>query len=314
MVGIRPFRQGDRRVEYVLDPVDDEGTPGIVGEGDPRTGPGPMRVLAQNLVDAGVTKVTGRILGDTATFSRDWWAIGWKSNFPTDEVALPTALTFRRNRLSNGTPVTDPELRAANALTTALENLGVDVVGSPSSGTAPTDLPVIASVQSKPLAILLTSILGLSDNFGAEVLGKTLAYASGVRPATISAGAGVAKTYAADLGVTISAYDSSGLSSSDRVTAAGLVALLADAEMQPWGLAFQDALPMGGEGTLVNRLTDVRVHAKTGTIDGVSALAGWVWSSTNGTWLEFAIFSQGLSKTTAVSLEDQIVRILAESA
>ena len=71
---------------------------------------------------------------------------------------------------------------------------------------------------------------------------------------------------------------------------------------------------MGGEGTLANRLSDVRVHAKTGTIDGVSALAGWVWSSTNGTWLEFVILSQGLAKTTAVSIEDQIVRILAESA
>jgi D-alanyl-D-alanine carboxypeptidase/D-alanyl-D-alanine-endopeptidase (penicillin-binding protein 4) len=286
----------------------------VIGGGDPRTGPGPMRALAQALVDAGVTKVTGRILGDTATFSRDWWAIGWKTNFPDDEIALPTALTFRRNRLSNGTPITDPELRAAGALTTALENLGVDVVGAPSSGSAPTDLPVIASVQSRPVSFLLAKILGLSDNFGAEVLGKTLAFASGIRPATISAGAGVAKTYAADLGVTVSAYDSSGLSSSNRLTAAGLVALLADAEMQPWGLAFQDALPMGGEGTLANRLSDVRVHAKTGTIDGVSALAGWVWSSTNGTWLEFVILSQGLAKTTAVSIEDQIVRILAESA
>ncbi|MFM8943984.1 MAG: hypothetical protein ACKOI0_01795 [Actinomycetota bacterium] len=49
-------------------------------------------------------------------------------------------------------------------------------------------------------------------------------------------------------------------------------------------------------------------------MDGVSALAGWVWSGTNGTWLEFAILSQGLAKSSAVSIEDQIVRILAESA
>ena len=283
------------------------------GRGDPTTAGGQMLTLAKRLVARGVTKVSGSILGDTSTFSRDWWATGWKDNFPQDEVAMPTALTFKRNRVTTG-PITDPEVRAAASLTTALESLGVEVVGAPGSGRAPRDVPVIASVQSRPLELVLGSILANSDNFGAEVLGKMLAYVSGLRPATIVAGAGVAVRYAEARDVPVVAYDSSGLSSSNRVTAAGLALLLGLAEQEDWGEAFIGMLPEGGEGTLLNRLTDVDVHAKTGTISGVSALAGWVWSESRQSWIEFAILSQNVAKDTAIRIEDQIVRTIAGSA
>ncbi|MFM8998487.1 MAG: D-alanyl-D-alanine carboxypeptidase/D-alanyl-D-alanine-endopeptidase [Actinomycetota bacterium] len=285
----------------------------VRGRGDPTTGGGQMLTLAKRLVARGVTKVSGSILGDTSTFSRDWWATGWKENFPRDEVAMPTALTFKRNRTTTG-PITDPEVRAAASLTTALESLGVEVVGAPGSGRAPRDVPIIASVQSRSLEAVLGTVLANSDNFGAEVLGKMLAYVSGIRPATIVAGAGVAVDYAAERDVPVVAYDSSGLSSSNRVTAAGLVLLLGLAEQEDWGEAFIGMLPAGGEGTLLNRFADIDVHAKTGTISGVSTLAGWVWSESRQSWIEFAILSQNVAKDTAIRIEDQIVRTIAGSA
>jgi D-alanyl-D-alanine carboxypeptidase/D-alanyl-D-alanine-endopeptidase (penicillin-binding protein 4) len=283
------------------------------GRGDPTTAGGQMLTLAKRLVARGVTKVSGSILGDTSTFSRDWWATGWKDYFPRDEVAMPTALTFKRNRTTTG-PITDPEVRAAASLTTALESLGVEVVGAPGSGRAPRDVPVIASVQSRPLEMVLGTILANSDNFGAEVLGKMLAYVSGIRPATIVAGAGIAVDYAEERNVPVIAYDSSGLSSSNRVTAAGLTLLLGLAEQEDWGEAFIGMLPEGGEGTLLNRFADLDVHAKTGTISGVSSLAGWVWSESRQSWIEFAILSQNVSKDTAIRIEDQIVRTIAANA
>ena len=283
------------------------------GRGDPTTAGGQMLTLAKRLVARGVTKVSGSILGDTATFSRDWWATGWKDTFPRDEVAMPTALTFKRNRTTGG-PITDPEVRAAASLTLALESLGVEVVGAPGSGRAPRDVPVIASVQSRPIELVLGSVLANSDNFGAEVLGKMLAYVSGIRPATIAAGAGIAVDYAQERDVPVIAYDSSGLSSSNRLTAAGLTLLLSLAEQEDWGEAFIGMLPEGGEGTLLNRLADVDVHAKTGTISGVSTLAGWVWSESRQSWIEFAILSQNVSKDVAIRIEDEIVRTIAGSA
>ena len=37
------------------------------------------------------------MIGDTGPFERDWWADGWKDDFPAIEVAIPTALTFSGN-------------------------------------------------------------------------------------------------------------------------------------------------------------------------------------------------------------------------
>jgi D-alanyl-D-alanine carboxypeptidase len=59
----------------------------------------------------------------------------------------------------------------------------------------------------------------------------------------------------------------------------------------------------------VDRLHGIDVRGKTGTLDGVSALSGWIKTSRN-TWTEFSILSQGLSKATASRIEDKIVRIL----
>lgn len=286
----------------------------IRGGGDPTTAAAQMNQLAKRLVALGLTEVTGSVRGDISTFGRDWWATGWKTSFPGTEVALPTALTYRGNRSDSGQAITDPERRAAGALTGALVRLGVVVRGTAGAGSAPTDAPVLTSVESRPLRRLLVDILGMSDNFGAEVLGKTLAAAAGAEPASIAAGARVAQNWAAVHGVTIASYDASGLSYSNRVTPAGLVRLLGLSEATDWGQALLVALPAGGEGTLRNRLSDVAVRAKTGTVSSVSTLAGWVWSPRRDAWIEFAILSQGLSKSAAVLMEDQIVRILATSA
>jgi len=105
-------------------------------------------------------------------------------------------------------------------------------------------------------------------------------------------------------------FDNSGLSYGNRVTAAGIVELLTQAEDEPWGEQLRRALPTGGQGTLEDRLRDVEIRAKTGTLTDVSALSGWVLSERRGTWIEFSILSQGLSKTVASDVEDRIVRIL----
>jgi D-alanyl-D-alanine carboxypeptidase len=73
-------------------------------------------------------------------------------------------------------------------------------------------------------------------------------------------------------------------------------------------------MPAGGQGTLEGRLRDVRVRAKTGTLDGVSALSGWVWLERADTWGQFSILSQGMSKSEASAIEDRIVRIVANRA
>ena len=50
-----------------------------------------------------MTRIEGSVIGDTGPFERDWWADGWKDDFPAIEVAIPTALTFRGNVGPDGT-------------------------------------------------------------------------------------------------------------------------------------------------------------------------------------------------------------------
>ena len=280
----------------------------ILGEGDPSVGAKRMRELARAIRDAGVARVDGSVFGSTGYFKRDWRARGWKRDFPRTQVALPTALTFEGNSAS-GTHIRDPELRAARALTQALEEGGVRVTGPPGAGVPPAALTTIAEVPSAPLPELLEYTNRFSSNFYAEVLGKRLGAQRGGAPGSIRKGAAAIEGYAREHGVALDAYDASGLSYSNRVAPAGIVRLLDAAEDAPWGEALREALPGPGQGTLQGRLRHIDVHAKTGTLTNVSALSGWVYLRDRAVWAEFSILSR-LSKDRAVRIEDRIVRLI----
>ena len=68
------------------------------------------------------------------------------------------------------------------------------------------------------------------------------------------------------------------------------------ADAQPWVGTLRMALPDGGQGTLKDRLAKVRIRAKTGTLDNVSALTGWVWSDAADTWIEFSLLTSGMDE------------------
>ena len=297
----------------------------ILGGGDPTVSSGgsfarnlsvkPTRLgrLARRIKESGVERIEGRVVGSTHYFSHDWFAPGWKSYFPERYVPLPTALTFNGNT-HNGRHVSDPELRAARSLTAKLEDIGVEVSGSPAARRPPPGLTHIARVRSEPLRALIRHMNRTSSNFFAEVLGKRLGVARYGQPGSISKGAAAILGWAQTQGVDIDAFDGSGLSYDNRVSPHGLARLLDRVEERSWGDSLRKSLPTGGQGTLNDRLRSVPLRAKTGTLDNVSALSGWVWSKRRSRWLAFSILSRGMAKSTAVDLEDRIVRIINERA
>ena len=285
----------------------------IVGSGDPDNREATMRLLAQRVRDAGVSHIEGAVLGSSGYFKRDWFAPGWKRDFPRSQVALPTALTFEGNQ-AGGVHVRDPEIRAARALSRELRNLGVSVAGPAGTGKAPTGLAPVAEISSDPLPQLLDTMNRFSSNFWAEVLAKRLGVEAMGIPGSIAKGASAIHGFAAGWGVEVRAHDGSGLSYANRVSPRGLTRLLEAAEDLSWGEALRDALPEPGQGTLGGRLRHLRVHAKTGTLTSISALSGYVWLRRTSSWASFSILSRGVSKDVAVRLEDRIVRILARRA
>jgi D-alanyl-D-alanine carboxypeptidase len=292
-----------------------DGSLWILGRGDPEVGRSTIASLARQIRLAGVTQIRGRVRGSTGYFARDWWALGWKDDFPQKEIPRPTALTYLGNVGTGGAHVSDPERRAAAALRTRLRKIGIRVTGTAGAGVPPGSLTPLAEVDSAALKEIVRRMDVDSLNFHAEVLGKLLARLTVGPPATIARGARAIETFELDQGVAgFEHHDSSGLSYADRVRSQGIVRLLWAADAETWGRALRGALPGGGQGTLRDRLHDVKVRAKTGTLDRVSALSGWVWLEKRDAWSEFSILSRGMDKTAAVRMEDAIVHTVAAHA
>lgn len=297
----------------------------IAGRGDPAITAGgrfgnslpfpPTRLngLARAIDRAGIDKITGTVMGSTGYFARDWFAPGWKRSFPARYAPLASALTFEGNTHA-GRHIDDPEIRAARALRRKLRARGITVTRRAGAGKMPTGLHLLSTTPSQRLSTLVRYTSRWSSNFFAEMLGKSLGVEASGAPGTIAKGAAAVERWAADRGVALDAYDSSGLSYANRVSARGMVRLLEKASAEPWGRVLRRALPTGGQGTLKDRLRGAPVRAKTGSLDEVSALSGWVWLRRTGRWAELSILSSGLSYSRAKRVEDRIVRLLIRKA
>jgi len=299
----------------------------LVGRGDPTLATGGTFVnelpfkptylgrLAKKIKKAGVRRISGRVIGSKSYFRHDWWASGWKPSFPSEEVALPAALNFNGNT-HKGKHIANPERRAAEKLTKKLRSIGVRVGGHPKAGGLPPSASdnLIAKVASPPLRVMMQYMNRQSANFFAEVFGKFLGVARSGPPGSIAKGARAIEAFASRHGVKLTAHDSSGLSYANRVSPRALTKLLGFSEKQKWGKALRKMLPTGGEGTLEDRLHGVPIRAKTGTLDSVSTLSGWIKLKRTGTWAEFSIMSRGMPKYRAAQIEDRIVKLLRKRA
>lgn len=185
-------------------------------------------------------------------------------------------------------PVVDQARYAAGALRAALVARDVDVAGGASSGTGPLSGVVLWRHASAPLRVLLRHMLVESDNHFAEQLLRTL----GTRSASVGtegSGGEAERDVLRRLGVPddgLAIVDGSGLAPSDRVTPIALASLLARAAREPEGPVLLAALPRAGiEGTVRHRDLNAalgRTRAKSGHIEHVDALAGYVETHRHG--------------------------------
>jgi D-alanyl-D-alanine carboxypeptidase/D-alanyl-D-alanine-endopeptidase (penicillin-binding protein 4) len=217
----------------------------------------------------------------------------------------------------------DPRLLAGYALKALLEKADVKVGGDVKLGAGRGH--VLAKHLSEPLSTLLYSLGKQSDNFYAEMIFKTLAGETRGRPAkSADSGDAVVKWLssvgAADAGLVLK--NGSGLFDADRVTAWSTVQLLRwawrDPEIQPEYVA---QLSVGGvDGTLHKRfhqeLTRRRVRAKTGTLDDVIALSGYVLREDGRGPIAFSVFFNHVAgkQDGARHATDRLVELVAKYA
>jgi D-alanyl-D-alanine carboxypeptidase/D-alanyl-D-alanine-endopeptidase (penicillin-binding protein 4) len=269
----------------------------LVGGGDPvlrlpndaPSAPGPepysnFTNLVRALKAAGVHRVTGSVVGDDTRYDALRSVPGWPARYEEEEDVGPLSaldvddgLATAGGGLNLGLP---PAVQAAGILTNLLHSGGVQVAGRPTAGRTPPGSTLVAKLVSPSLDQILGVVLRASDDTAMELMTKELGFRDRGIGSTASGTAVIRADLAADhlpLGG-FANPDGSGLSRSDRVTCALLVALLERAG--PDGVLVKDLPLAGRSGTLVGELAGTiaagRVYAKTGTLDDVKALSGWV--------------------------------------
>lgn len=171
---------------------------------------------------------------------------------------------------------------AGTVLAHMLEGDGVSIAGKTFAGAAPPGTTVMWRHISPPLRVLMTHMLYHSDNHFAEQLLRTIALRRGLTPTT-AAGIQTERIFLQSHDIPIPGLhvvDGSGLAHANRVAAITLAAILYDAQRRGGDAALYFMLPQGGrQGTLSEYDFTAalgRVRAKSGHLDGVNALAGYV--------------------------------------
>jgi D-alanyl-D-alanine carboxypeptidase/D-alanyl-D-alanine-endopeptidase (penicillin-binding protein 4) len=269
----------------------------MVGGGDPVLrlpsdapgGPGPepysnVTALVTELKSVGVHRVTGSVVGDDTRYDALRTVPGWPARYEEEEDVGPlSALDIDDGLATAGGSVNEglpPAVQAAGILTNLMRTAGIQVGGGPTAGKTPPGSTLVVKLVSPPLGEILGVVLRASDDTAVELMTKELGLRERGVGSTAAGTAAVRADLAAD-GLPLSGFvdaDGSGLSRSDRVTCALLVALLERAG--PNGLLVRDLPLAARSGTLVDELNGTvaagRVYAKTGTLDYVKALSGWV--------------------------------------
>ncbi|MFB4277257.1 MULTISPECIES: D-alanyl-D-alanine carboxypeptidase/D-alanyl-D-alanine endopeptidase [unclassified Nonomuraea] len=217
--------------------------------------------------------------------------------------------------------VDDPTAYVSALFRKALAGHGVKVLGPTVAGAAPAGAKELARHESMTLGELLVPFMKLSNNIHAEILTKAMGRKV-ANQGTWSAGLKVSTDFARANGVqVINMRDGSGLSRRDGFSPGSIVQLLSAVRGKPWFTTWYESLPIAGNadrftgGTLRSRMRNTpaanNVHAKTGSLTGVTALSGYV-TSADGEPLIFSIMLNQYLSASPKDIEDKIAVRLAQ--
>jgi len=177
-----------------------------------------------------------------------------------------------------------PDEQVAGVLRELWPEMGGAWTGRAREGAVPPDARLLHTHESAPLAEIVRDVNKFSNNVMARQLYLTLATASSEPPARAALATEAVRHWLAVKGIPareLSIENGSGLSRTDRVSAASLAALLQAAWRSQVMPEFVASLPLAAvDGTMKKRLLGEPVaghaHMKTGLLSDVRAMAGYV--------------------------------------
>jgi D-alanyl-D-alanine carboxypeptidase/D-alanyl-D-alanine-endopeptidase (penicillin-binding protein 4) len=219
--------------------------------------------------------------------------------------------------------IDEPALYLGHTLRRLLDLRGVRVTGKVRLGEVPDGARLVHVAESESLAEIVRRLNKTSNNFVAEQLLKTLGAEVKGAPGSWAKGVAAAEEFLAEVGVARGGYvmkNGSGLNDTNRFSARQLVTLLrAMWSRFPLQAEYLASLPVAGrDGTIRFRMegseAEGRLRAKTGTLENVTSLSGYVETAGHRT-LAFAVLVNDYAgrAASAVRAVDAIGTALAAS-
>ncbi len=256
--------------------------------------------------------------------------IFYDRNFPVSPLVLTGWIETDKVE-GRSIPIAQPETYWAERIREFLIKNGIRVSGSaremaqPPIGSADADVVIpqpqdrlLFLWQSPPLREIVFETNKRSRNLWAELIFKRLGLEV-MGEGSFEAGADAVTLFARHIGITeneLGVVDGSGLARTNTVTCRAVVKLLLDIRKAPYAKDFMDSLPVSAvDGTLKGRFVGTplegRVSAKTGLLQGVNALSGYLHFSHD---IAFSIIVNGRSASgpeAAAAIDAALVKLAA---
>ena len=278
-----------------------------VGGFDPAVTEDDVREFARQLHLQGVDTLQGNIFADRSMKEPLDYGEGWC--WDDDNPVLTPLSVGRKN---NFTDLLEEKL--------AGEGIVLDGVGV-GEGVCPAKAQLV-TICTHTIDQVLLRMMKKSDNFYAEALFYQIAASTGPQPAKAADACRMVKQLIRKIGLGDRPYriaDGSGLSLYNYLSAELEVMLLRYAWRNEYIYShLYPSLPIAGvDGTLEKRMrrwpTLDNVHAKTGTLTGISSLAGYLCAS-DGRALAFSIINQGVMRNKdGKDFQDRVCQVLCEA-
>ncbi len=194
-------------------------------------------------------------------------------------------------------PVRNPAVYAGEVFQTLARSYGIILPAGREIKTLPGGTTVLAEAASPPLTEIIRSMLKYSTNLTAEVLGLSTTAARALPNSTLKTSASAMTDWAEKaLGLTGSRFtDHSGLGGASRVTAKDFVTALVKIGPEGDVASLMKNIPMLDKKNRILREHPIKVRAKTGTLNFVSALTGFI-ATEDGRELAFAVLTANLPR------------------
>jgi D-alanyl-D-alanine carboxypeptidase/D-alanyl-D-alanine-endopeptidase (penicillin-binding protein 4) len=250
----------------------------------------------------------------------------WLSRTPNTNDIILRGETDANNNEPISVTVFDPPMFAGTVLAETLNKNGVKVSGTVKRDRTIRDAVVknapdvkVLAIHETPIATVLARANKESINLYAECLCKRLGHEVSQKPGSWENGTAAVKAFVMSCGVEeneVKLDDGCGLSKKNEISANSLMRVLAHDFAGPNRNTFVASLAVPGEeSTLKNRFRDFkgRVFAKSGFVNGVSCLSGYV-NTRDNQWFAFSILMNGVYAGDVKVIQEKIVKAIDRNA